>query len=178
VESEEEHGFLPGDQREKMEPFVASILDIIDKLIGKGSRLALEEAGYLEIMALAYVRGKSIDNAIFILDEAQNTSPSQMKTVLTRIGYNSKFVITGDLDQSDRYRHIHESGLYDAIKKHKNIPEIGFIEFDLEDIVRNKLISKILENYKQPEFVQKPKVVLVKPEKKLPWWKKFLNWLH
>jgi phosphate starvation-inducible PhoH-like protein len=156
VEAEEKHGFLPGDVREKMDPYVASSLDIIDKLIGKNNRLKLEELGLVEIQALAYIRGKSIDNTILIMEEAQNMSPSQMKTLLTRIGDNSKFIISGDLDQSDRYKNFTQSGLYDALKKHRNIPEIGFIEFGNEDIVRNPVISKILDNYKREEYTKKP----------------------
>ena len=148
VEAEEKHGFLPGDMREKMEPFIASSLDIFDKLIGKTNRLKLEELGYLEIQPLAYIRGKSIDNTILIMEEAQNMSPSQMKTLLTRIGENSKFIISGDLDQSDKYRNITQSGLYDAINRHTNIKEIGLIEFSVNDIVRNPIITKILNNYK------------------------------
>lgn len=151
VEAEEEHGFLPGDMREKMDPFIASSLDIFDKLIGKINRLKLEELGYLEIQPLAYIRGKSIDNSILIMEEAQNMSKTQMKTLLTRIGNNSKFVISGDLDQSDRFKHVNQSGLYDAMQKHKNISEIGFIEFTEADIVRNAIIGKILHNYRVPE---------------------------
>ena len=155
VEAEEKHGFLPGDMREKMDPFVASSLDIFDKLIGKTNRLKLEELGLLEVQPLAYIRGKSIDHTILIMEEAQNMSPSQMKTLLTRIGYNSKFIISGDLDQSDRYRNFTQSGLYDAIAKHKNVSEIGFIEFSNEDIVRNPIISKILSNYKREDTINK-----------------------
>ena len=155
VEAEEKLGFLPGDMREKMDPYLASSMDIFDKIIGKSNRMKLEELGLLEVQALAYIRGKSIDNTILIMEEAQNMSPNQMKTLLTRIGDNSKFIISGDLDQSDRYKNANQSGLYDALQKHKNIPEIGFVEFGLEDIVRNKVISKILANYIREE-VKKP----------------------
>ena len=148
VEAEEKHGYLPGDMREKMEPFIASTIDIFDKLIGKTNRIRLEEAGYLEVQAIAYIRGKSIDNSILIMEECQNLSPKQMKTLLTRIGSNSKFILSGDLDQSDRYQNVYQTGLYDAIQKHKNIPEIGIIEFTDAEIVRNPIISKILNNYK------------------------------
>lgn len=148
VESDEHHGFLPGDMREKMDPIIASTLDIFDKLIGERNRIWLEEAGYLKIEPLAYIRGKSLDNSILIMEEAQNMSPMQMKTLLTRIGENSKFVISGDLDQSDRYHNVTKSGLYDAIQKHKNVTEIGFIQFNENEIVRNPLITKILANYK------------------------------
>lgn len=152
VEAEEEHGFLPGDIREKMDPFIASTIDIFDKIIGKPNRVKMEELGYLEIKPLAYLRGVTIDNAVLIMEEAQNMSPNQMKTLLTRIGENSKYIISGDLDQSDRYKNFKQSGLYDAVRRHKNIEEIGFVEFkNKEDIVRNKLISKILANYPQEE---------------------------
>jgi phosphate starvation-inducible PhoH-like protein len=147
VEADEKLGFLPGDIREKMDPYLSSSLDIFDKLIGKANRVKLEELGVLEVQALAYIRGKSIDNTILIMEEAQNMSPAQMKTLLTRIGENSKFIISGDLDQSDRYRDYTKSGLYDAINRHKNISEIGFITFSDEDIVRNPIIKKIINNY-------------------------------
>lgn len=147
IEAEEKHGFLPGDMKEKMEPYVASSVDIIDKILGQGTRNKLVEAGLIQIEALAYIRGKSIDNAILIMEEAQNMSPNQVKTLLTRIGDNSKFVISGDIDQSDKYRDVTQSGLYDIMARHRNIEEIGFFEFDIEDIVRNPIICKILKNY-------------------------------
>ncbi len=162
IESEEKHGFIPGDVREKMEPYISSSLDIFDKLIGKTNRLKLEENGYLEVQPLAYIRGKSIDNTILVMEEAQNMSPMQMKTLLTRIGENSKFIISGDLDQSDRYKFINQSGLYDAIQKHQNTEGIGFVEFNEDEIVRNPIISRILKNYKKAE----PIVKKVVPKKK------------
>ena len=178
VEAEEKHGYLPGDMREKMDPFIASTLDIFDKLIGKHNRRKLEDLELLEIQPLAYIRGKSIDNAILIMEEAQNMSPNQMKTLLTRIGENSKFIISGDLDQSDRYKNISQSGLFDAIRKHINIPEIGIIEFGNEDIVRNPVISKILANYKRIEDTPKkytPSVPQITPEGKNPKSKRFFG---
>jgi len=174
VESDEKHGFLPGDMREKMDPFIASSLDIFDKLIGKSNRIWLEDTGYLEVQPLAYIRGKSIDNSILIMEEAQNMTPMQMKTLLTRIGENSKFIVSGDLDQSDRFQNVTKSGLYDAIQRHKNTTEIGFIEFNEDEIVRNPLITKILNNYKRKEFI--PFTI---PETKVveskSLWKKFLS---
>lgn len=171
VEAEEEHGFLPGDMREKMEPFIASSLDIFDKLIGKTNRLRLEENGYLEVQPLAYIRGKSIDNTILVMEEAQNMSPKQMKTLLTRIGENSKFIISGDLDQSDRYKHINQSGLYDAIQKHQNTEGIGFIEFTEDEIVRNQIITRILKNYKKAEN----KIIIPKTKPRRNFFKEFLR---
>lgn len=156
VEADEHHGFTPGDLREKMEPHISSTLDIIDELIGKPNRLLLEENGTLIIQPLAFIRGKSINRSVLVMEEAQNMTPRQMKTLLTRIGYDSKFIISGDLDQSDKFKNVTESGLYDAIKRHKNIDEIGFIEFNEDEIVRNPIITKILLNYK-------PKVVPARP---------------
>lgn len=146
-ESGEELGFLPGNLREKMEPYMLPVLDIFDKLIGKKARIQLEEKELLLIQPLGFIRGKTIDNAILIVDEAQNMTKLQMKTLLTRIGENSKFIISGDLDQIDKFKNYTDSGLYDAIKRLKSIDELGFIEFTVNDIVRNKLITKILNKY-------------------------------
>jgi len=147
VEVEEKHGFLPGDIMEKIMPYAESSLGIIEKLIGKAARDRMIMDGIIEIKALAYIRGANIDNAIVIMEEAQNMSPNQMKTLLTRIGINSKFIISGDMDQSDRYTNIKQSGLYDAMNRLRSIEEIGFFEFTANDIVRNPIISKILNLY-------------------------------
>jgi len=147
VEVEEKHGFLPGDIMEKIMPYVESSLAIIDKIIGKPARERLMTEGIIEIKALAYIRGANIDNAILIMEEAQNMSPNQMKTLITRIGENSKFIISGDMDQSDRYYNVKQSGLFDAMNRLKGLEEIGFFEFAIEDIVRNPIISKILKYY-------------------------------
>ena len=135
-----------------MEPHVASSLDIVDKIIGKANRLKLEIAELLVIQPLGFIRGKTFDNAIIIIEEAQNLSPNQCKTILSRLGQSSKLIISGDLDQSDRYNDVRQSGLFDLFVKHKNIPEIGFYEFDTTDIVRNPLITKILDNYPKTEI--------------------------
>lgn len=147
VEAGEKHGFLPGDAKEKMEPYVASSVDIIDKIIGKTNRLKLEQLDIIKVEPLAFIRGKTIDHSILIMEETQNMSPGQVKTLLTRIGENTKFIISGDLDQSDKFRNVKQSGLYDAMQRHKNIDEIGFFLFDHNDIVRNPIITKILKNY-------------------------------
>tara|TARA_R110000796_G_scaffold11198_7_gene37414 strand:- start:10186 stop:10938 length:753 start_codon:yes stop_codon:yes gene_type:complete len=148
VEAEENLGFLPGDLKEKMAPYLASSLDIVDKILGKENRIKLEEEELLICEPLGFIRGKSIDNSVLIMEEAQNLSGSQMKTLLTRIGYGAKYIISGDMDQSDKYSRIEDTGLYDAMTKHHNIPEIGLFEFGINDIVRNPLITKILGNYK------------------------------
>ena len=147
IEAGEKLGNLPGDMKEKMEPHVASSLDIIYKIIGKANRQKLEELEIIKVEPLGFIRGKTIDNSIVVIEEVQNMSPEQVKTILTRIGENSKYVLSGDLDQSDKYRNVKQSGLYDAMNRHKNIDEIGFFEFEKEDIVRNKIICKILKNY-------------------------------
>jgi phosphate starvation-inducible PhoH-like protein len=118
-------------------------------MIGQFSRIRLEEKGILVIQPLGFIRGKTLDNAIIIIEEAQNLSPNQCKTILTRIGNNSKLIISGDIDQSDKYKNLRDTGLYDIITRHRNIPEIGFFEFSKDDIVRNPIITKILNNYPQ-----------------------------
>lgn len=166
VEAEEKLGYIPGSLREKLDPFVGSSIDIIDKIVGAGNRVKLEEAGILQVGSLGHIRGKSIDNTILIMEEAQNISPSQMKTLLTRIGDNSKFVISGDLEQSDRYKDSKKTGLFDALKRHSNIDAIGVIKFREADIVRNPLIKKILDNYKSDVTIEPNKEkVSDKPQK-------------
>jgi phosphate starvation-inducible PhoH-like protein len=158
VEAEEKYGFMPGTLREKLDPFVGSSIDIIDKIVGVEKRIKLEEEGVIVVGALGFIRGKTIDNTILIMEEAQNMSPHQMKTLLTRIGANSKFIISGDLDQSDRYSDYKQSGLYDVVNRHKNIDQFGFMVFNESDIVRNPLITLILNNYKKVEEVINPKL--------------------
>ena len=147
VEIEENLGFLPGDLREKLAPYVASAIDIVDKIIGKTNREKMEEAEILVIEALGFIRGKTLDNSIVVIEEAQNISPSQLKSLLTRIGKNSKYIISGDLNQSDKYKYFSQTGLYDIFQRHRDVEEIGFLVFETSDIVRNPLISKILGNY-------------------------------
>jgi len=149
IEAEENLGFLPGNLKEKLEPYLASSIDIVDKIIGEDARRKLEDSKELMAEPLGFIRGKSIDNSILIGEEGQNTSPSQMKSLLTRIGYGSKYIISGDMDQSDRYDDATKTGLYDAMNRHRNIEEIGFFEFDENDIVRNPLITKMVNNYKK-----------------------------
>ena len=118
-----------------------------NKIIGKESREELKKAEIIEVFALAYMRGMNIDNSILIFEEAQNSTPNQMKLLLTRIGYNSKFFISGDLEQTDRYKDKKQSGLYDAIQKFSNVPDIGVYDFRDAKNVRNPLITKILTEY-------------------------------
>lgn len=147
VEAEEKLGSLPGNVEEKLDPYIFPTYYLLNKIIGKDAREKLKELEVIEVFALAYMRGMNIDNSILIFEEAQNCSPKQMKLLLTRIGYNSKFFISGDLEQTDRYKDIKHSGLWDAIEKFRNIDDIGVFEFQDYDIVRNPLISKILTKY-------------------------------
>jgi len=147
VEAEEKLGSLPGNLEEKLDPYIFPSYYLLNKIIGKESREKLKDAEIIEVFALAYMRGMNIDNTILIFEESQNSSPNQMKLLLTRIGFNSKFFISGDIEQTDRYRDKKQSGLYDAIHKFKGIPDVGVFEFGDEDVVRNPLISKILKKY-------------------------------
>lgn len=147
VEADEKLGSLPGNVEEKLDPYIFPSYYLMNKIIGKESREKLKDLDVIEVFALAYMRGMNIDNSILIFEEAQNATPNQMKLLLTRIGFNSKFFISGDLEQFDRHRDKTQTGLWDALKKFNDIDEIGNFEFGSKDIVRNPLISKILKKY-------------------------------
>jgi phosphate starvation-inducible PhoH-like protein len=140
-----EIGFLPGDMEEKLSHYLFSTYYLMDKIIGKQNRKRLQELGIVEPLAVGFLRGVNIDNSILIAEEAQNLTKLQMKTLITRIGFNSKFIISGDLEQAET--RIKDSGLRDVLEKMKDLDEIGKIVFDENDIVRNPLISKILSKY-------------------------------
>lgn len=147
VEAEEKLGSLPGNLEEKLDPYIFPSYYLLNKIIGKEAREKLKDAEVIEVFALAYMRGMNIDNSILIFEEAQNSTPNQMKLLLTRIGFSSKFFISGDLEQTDRYKDKKQSGLYDAITRFNFISDIGTFEFNDKDVVRNPLISKILQKY-------------------------------
>tara|TARA_R110001592_G_scaffold64818_3_gene199171 strand:- start:12617 stop:13315 length:699 start_codon:yes stop_codon:yes gene_type:complete len=147
VEAEEKLGSLPGGLEEKLDPYIFPSYYLLNKIIGKEQREKLKDEGYIEVAALAYMRGWNVDNTILVFEEAQNASPAQIKLLLTRIGYNSKFFLSGDLDQSDKFRDKTKSGLYDAKKRLTDLNNIGVFEFSNKDIVRNPIISKILKRY-------------------------------
>lgn len=147
VEAEEKLGSLPGDLEDKLDPYIYPSFYLLNKIIGKEAREKLKLEGFIEIAALAYMRGWNVDNTILIFEEAQNATPAQMKLLLTRIGFNSKFFISGDLDQSDKYKDKTKSGLYDAKEKLSDIKGVGIFEFNDNDIVRNPIISRILKKY-------------------------------
>ena len=116
VEAEEKLGSLPGGVEEKLDPYIFPSYYLLNKIIGKETREKLKEIEAIEVFALAYMRGMNIDNSILIFEEAQNSTPSQMKLLLTRIGFNSKFFISGDLEQFDRHKDKTQTGLWDALK--------------------------------------------------------------
>jgi phosphate starvation-inducible PhoH-like protein len=147
VEAEEKLGSLPGNLEEKLDPYIFPSYYLLNKIIGKESREKLKNNDVIEVFALAYMRGMNIDNSILIFEEAQNSTPSQMKLLLTRIGFNSKFFISGDVEQTDRYKDKTQSGLYDALRRFKDIDKVGVFEFENKDVIRNPLISKILDRY-------------------------------
>jgi phosphate starvation-inducible PhoH-like protein len=149
VEAEEKLGSLPGNVEEKLDPYIFPSYYLLNKIIGKDIRERLKEIEAIEVFALAYMRGMNIDNSILIFEEAQNSTPNQMKLLLTRIGFNSKFFISGDLEQFDRHKDKTQTGLYDAIKRFGNLTEIGTHEFKDTDVVRNPIISKILKRYEE-----------------------------
>ena len=147
VEADEKLGALPGTLEEKLEPYVYSYMYLFEKIIGKPKLQRMLENETIKMMALAYLRGINIDNSIVIFDEAQNCTGKQMRTLLTRIGENSKYFILGDIEQSDRFsdKNAKESGFSIAIDKLHEIDGIDTFSFKKEDIVRNKIISKILD---------------------------------
>jgi len=147
VEAGESLGFLPGDLKEKIDPYLMPIYDALDAILGKEKKDAYIEKGTIEVMPLAYMRGRTLDEAFIILDEAQNTSEKQMLMFLTRLGFNSKMIVNGDITQIDLNISKTNSGLVSAIKKLKNVPEIAFVEFGGNDVVRNPLVKTIIEKF-------------------------------
>ncbi len=147
VEAEEKLGSLPGGVEEKLDPYIFPSYYLLNKIIGKDLREKLKDIEAIEVFALAYMRGMNIDNSILIFEEAQNSTPSQMKLLLTRIGFNSKFFISGDLEQFDRHKDKTQTGLYDALQRFYDVEDVGIFEFKPFDVVRNPLISKILKKY-------------------------------
>ncbi|MDE6493034.1 MAG: PhoH family protein [Bacteroidales bacterium] len=146
VEAGENLGFLPGDMKEKLDPYMQPLYDALRDMIPYRKLLTLLEESTIEIAPLAFMRGRTLDHAFVILDEAQNTTESQMKMFLTRMGKNAKFVITGDVTQVDLpFRQ--NSGLLQAQKILRDIPEISFVELTGKDVVRHRLVARIIEAY-------------------------------
>ena len=149
VEAEEKLGALPGNVEEKLDPYIFPSYYLLNKIIGKEAREKLKDAEVVEVFALAYMRGMTIDNSILIFEEAQNATPKQMKLLLTRIGSNTKFFISGDIEQTDRYKDKTHSGLYDALTRFNGVTGVGIFEFGDKDGVRNPIITKILQRYEE-----------------------------
>ena len=147
VEAEEKLGSLPGNVEEKLDPYIFPSYYLLNKIIGKEAREKIKQLEVVEVFALAYMRGMNIDNSILIFEEAQNATPKQMKLLLTRIGTDSKFFISGDLEQTDRYKDKKHSGLWDALERLRNMSEVGVHEFSDEDVVRNPIITELLRRY-------------------------------
>lgn len=146
VEAGESLGFLPGELEEKYEPYIAPIRDILEKRLGKSTLEYMIKHGLIEAAPMAYLRGKTFDNCIVLLDEAQNCTPNQMKLFLTRIGENCTMIIDGDPSQKDINT---VSGLEDAIRKIAWIPQVSVIEFTVSDIVRSGICQEIVESYEK-----------------------------
>jgi phosphate starvation-inducible PhoH-like protein len=146
VEAGEKLGFLPGDLKEKIDPYLRPLYDALHDMIPAENLAKFMESGEIEIAPLAFMRGRTLNNAFVIVDEAQNTTPTQMKMLLTRLGESSRIVITGDPSQMDLPIGT-KSGLADAVERLQHIIEIGFITFKDEDIIRHPLTAKILRAY-------------------------------
>lgn len=146
VEAGEKLGFLPGDLKEKLDPYLQPLYDALNDMIPAAKLQKFMEDGTVQIAPLAYMRGRTLDNAFVILDEAQNTTMSQIKMFLTRMGRNAKFIVTGDVTQVDLPRRS-DSGLVRAMQTVRGIEGIGFVEFDKRDIVRHELVKHIVDAF-------------------------------
>ena len=146
IEAGERLGFVPGDLQSKIDPYLRPLYDALYQIMGAESYMHNSEKGLIEVAPLAYMRGRTLDNAFIILDEAQNTTPAQMKMFLTRIGFGSKVIVTGDQSQKDLPAGA-ASGLDTAIRVLKGIDDIGFCYLTSGDVVRHPLVQKIVEAY-------------------------------
>lgn len=167
VEAGEKLGFLPGDMEEKINPYLRPLYDALGDMLGTAQLIAKQESGQIEVAPLAFMRGRTLNESFLILDEAQNTTREQMKMFLTRLGYGSRAIITGDLTQIDLPPiHVSQllegekkgetrSGLIHALKLLKNIPEIGFIHFKKSDVVRHPLVGQIVDAYEIHDNTEK-----------------------
>lgn len=149
VEAGENLGFLPGDLKEKIDPYLRPIYDALGEMIPSEKLKFYQENNIIEIAPLAYMRGRTLNNAFVLLDEAQNTTSMQMKMFLTRMGPNSKVIVTGDKSQVDLPRHQH-SGLAEAVRLLRKVKGIATVELDTKDVVRHKLVKEIINAYDKP----------------------------
>ena len=147
VEAGESLGFLPGDLREKIDPYLMPLYDSLYEILGEEQVEKLIEKNVIEVIPLAYMRGRTLNDAFVILDEAQNTTAGQMLMFLTRLGYNAKMIVNGDITQIDLNINKKQSGLVIAIDKLQDVKGIDFVEFSNNDIVRNPLVERIIEKF-------------------------------
>ena len=147
VEAGESLGFLPGDLKEKIDPYLMPLYDSLYDILGEDQVNKMIEKKVIEIIPLAYMRGRTLNDAFIILDEGQNTTAGQMLMFLTRLGHNSKMIVNGDITQIDLKINKNSSGLVCALKSLKNIKKIAFVEFVKSDVVRNPLVEKIIERF-------------------------------
>lgn len=156
VEAGEKLGFLPGDLQQKVDPYLRPLYDALFDMLGAESFQKYQERGNIEVAPLAYMRGRTLDDSFIILDEAQNTTPEQMKMFLTRLGFGSKIVVTGDITQID-LPDGKKSGLVEVIKILKNVEDIQTVKFSEKDVVRHKLVQDIIKAYDKYEEAKKRK---------------------
>mgnify|MGYP003289160661 CR=1 FL=1 len=156
VEAGEKLGFLPGDLQQKVDPYLRPLYDALFDMLGPESFQKYQERGNIEVAPLAYMRGRTLDDSFIILDEAQNTTPEQMKMFLTRLGFGSKIVVTGDITQID-LPDGKKSGLVEVIKILKNLDDIQTVKFSEKDVVRHKLVQDIIKAYEKYEEVKRRK---------------------
>ena len=154
VEAGEKLGFLPGDLQQKVDPYLRPLYDALFDMLGAEAFARYQERGSIEVAPLAYMRGRTLDNSFIILDEAQNTTREQMKMFLTRLGFNSKMVVTGDVTQID-LPDGKRSGLTDAMRILRNVPDISINTFTEKDVVRHKLVQDIIKAYEKNEEKRK-----------------------
>ena len=148
VEAGEKLGFLPGDMKEKIDPYLQPLYDALQDMVTPLKLKEYMENGTIQIAPLAFMRGRTLSDAVVILDEAQNTTTMQIKMFLTRMGLNTKMIVTGDMTQID-LPYAQKSGLIDSLEVLKNVKGIGKVEFDVKDIVRHKLVQRIVEAYEK-----------------------------
>ena len=156
VEAGEKLGFLPGDLQQKVDPYLRPLYDALFDMLGAENFQKYQEKGCIEVAPLAYMRGRTLDDSFIILDEAQNTTPEQMKMFLTRLGFGSKIVVTGDITQVD-LPDGKRSGLIEVLKILKNVDDIETVRFSEKDVVRHKLVQDIIKAYEKHEETKKRK---------------------
>ena len=165
IEAGERLGFLPGDLQSKIDPYLRPLYDALYEIMGAESFAKNMEKGAIEVAPLAYMRGRTLDNSFIVLDEAQNTTQAQMKMFLTRLGFNSKAVITGDMTQID-LPDGQKSGLKQAVHILRDVEGIGIIRLNNKDVVRHPLVQRIVEAYEKYDTQAKEAVASVIPSER------------